>query len=200
MPYTTPSTVTGSDVLTAALWNTQIRDNFEAVAKPPSVSVRLNTTISSYVDDTPIAWNATENTPTPGMWAAGSPSLITVPEAGMYLVAGTIRINTGPGGNLRLLRVVKNGSTLVAESAILAISQPTSVSQAQVLGGVAFAQSFSFVTRLAASDYIHLAVNVSGLNTFGASTFPRSIGGIAAADPNAAASTRASVTLIGRTA
>lgn len=28
MAYTTPSTVGGSDVLTAALWNTQIRDNF----------------------------------------------------------------------------------------------------------------------------------------------------------------------------
>ena len=33
MPYTPPSTVTGSDVLTAALWNTQIRDNFESLPR-----------------------------------------------------------------------------------------------------------------------------------------------------------------------
>lgn len=32
MAYTTPSTVGGSDVLTAALWNTQIRDNFSFLA------------------------------------------------------------------------------------------------------------------------------------------------------------------------
>lgn len=32
MAYTTPSTVSGSDVLTAALWNTQIRDNFSFLA------------------------------------------------------------------------------------------------------------------------------------------------------------------------
>lgn len=33
MGYTTPNTVTSSDVLTAALWNTQIRDNFESMPR-----------------------------------------------------------------------------------------------------------------------------------------------------------------------
>jgi hypothetical protein len=33
MGYTTPNTVSGSDTLTAALWNTQIRDNFESLPR-----------------------------------------------------------------------------------------------------------------------------------------------------------------------
>jgi hypothetical protein len=105
MAYITPNTVTGSDVLTAALWNTQIRDNFEAVVgevrNPNSCRVRRNvgSTVGFSASGglTPVQWNQ------PDVYDFGSmhdpavnPQRITFPVAGIY-AASTFFSVTGTG-------------------------------------------------------------------------------------------------------
>jgi hypothetical protein len=93
MGYTTPNTVTGSDVLTAALWNTQIRDNFEAAVKVPNARASRVTTLSCpNATATAVPWDSTT-----GAWdyttsmrsATVNNTRITVPEAGTYAVSST---------------------------------------------------------------------------------------------------------------
>lgn len=89
MPYTTPNTVTGSDVLTAALWNLQIRDNFEAVRKPQSACVYMvDPSSASFSDGVAVSWTASlwdTEIATPS-WTIGDPTKLYVRETGLYRV------------------------------------------------------------------------------------------------------------------
>ena len=88
MAYITPNTVTGSDVLTAALWNTQIRDNFEAVRNPVTCEVRLNAGLT-YVSGTTFPWQALgwdTSPPASPMWSASDPTKVFIRETAIYLV------------------------------------------------------------------------------------------------------------------
>jgi hypothetical protein len=103
MPYTTPSTVTGSDVLTAALWNTQIRDNFEEVAKPYScrASRYAGSTLSLVAGfPTTINWTAndTRNWDFTGMHDLSvNPERILLPEAGIYMASTWVNVRPPDG-------------------------------------------------------------------------------------------------------
>jgi len=95
VPYTTPSTVTSSDVLTAALWNTQIRDNFETVAKPYSCRVNRSAVLSLPAGvDTNIPWNLADSWDYTGMHSPTvNPERITFPEAGIYMASAFFSVN-----------------------------------------------------------------------------------------------------------
>ena len=91
MGYVTPNTVSGSDTLTAALWNGQIRDNFEAAVKVPNARAARSTTLSCpATTTTAVPWDSTT-----GAWdwttsmrsATTNNTRITAPEAGTYSVS-----------------------------------------------------------------------------------------------------------------
>ena len=91
MPYTTPNTVSGSDTLTAALWNLQIRDNFEAAVKVPNArAARSSSLVCPSGAFTSVPWDSAT-----GAWdwttsmrsTTVNNTRITVPEAGTYSVA-----------------------------------------------------------------------------------------------------------------
>lgn len=96
MPYTTPSTVTGSDVLTAALWNTQIRDNLEWLRKPQLACVYLQGTQPALAAGSTISWNAAlyDTSTTPVTWSVGDPTKLYFRDAGVYDVTFNGRITT----------------------------------------------------------------------------------------------------------
>jgi len=96
MAYTTPNTVTGSDVLTAALWNAQIRDNFAFLQKPPRaiVSIPINqsipTEVRTYVPFTAsTSLTAFDCTVTPGALSSNIAlsGKVTINTAGIYQVS-----------------------------------------------------------------------------------------------------------------
>lgn len=98
MGYVTPNTVSGSDVLTASLWNTQIRDNMDALNNPPSCRVArvsaapLTLTILSPTSSAVpfITWesalSANECWDNDGMWNPSTPEFITIQTSGIYSV------------------------------------------------------------------------------------------------------------------
>jgi hypothetical protein len=122
MGYITPNTVTGSDVLTAALWNTQIRGNMEGLRKPHSCEVRLDAGIANYASNAPIAWQALnwdtsslalfpQQQPPPPMWSAGSPTRVFIRESGLYLVTLKVLAIASPNPNAVNLNLLVDDQT-----------------------------------------------------------------------------------------
>jgi len=89
MPYTTPSTVTGSDVLTAALWNTQIRDNLEFFRKPQNACVVCVASATAVAANTGNPYNTLLYDTGTGTasWTIGDPTKLYVRETGLYRVS-----------------------------------------------------------------------------------------------------------------
>lgn len=85
MAYTPPSTVTGSDVLTAALWNAQIRDNLEWLRKPPACRAVV-TSAYTITNLTAITYNSASYDTDPTMWTISQPSRITIRTAGLWRI------------------------------------------------------------------------------------------------------------------
>jgi len=150
MPYITPNTVTGSDVLTAALWNTQIRDNMEELRNPVSCEVGLSSTINPYTSNSAISWQVknwdTSSTP---MWTlATNPTRITIRETGLYLVVFKVYTTHSPTPQGVSLNLSVNGVLTDRDS-----TTPISAS------GPSFAEStFSTHLPLSVNDYVTAAV------------------------------------------
>ncbi|HEY7822314.1 MAG TPA: hypothetical protein VIG24_05755 [Acidimicrobiia bacterium] len=89
MAWTTPGTATAGEVLTAAFWNEQVRDNQNYLYTPPMCRVYRSSTLTGYSSGTEITWNA-EDFDTDSMWSSGTD--ITINTAGIYLVQGSIYI------------------------------------------------------------------------------------------------------------
>ena len=81
MAWTTPGTATAGEVLTAAFWNTNVRDNqnMQAIGCRAYRSSNL-----TYTNNSDIVWNA-EGYDTGGMFTAGGSTITTV-EPGIYVV------------------------------------------------------------------------------------------------------------------
>ena len=87
--YTTPPTAVAGAKLTAADWNTKVRDSIIAVAKPPSCRVK-RTTSHSIPNNvaTAIPFTA-EDWDTQNLWVVGNPTVLLAPVAGIYLATFT---------------------------------------------------------------------------------------------------------------
>jgi hypothetical protein len=98
MAYTPPPTVTGADVLTAAMWNTYIRDNFEAIGLPLSVKVSVAAYTSIGSSSGYLKFD-TENWDTGNFW---NPAPINdrffFPQVGYYDLSATFRVTTSSSG------------------------------------------------------------------------------------------------------
>jgi hypothetical protein len=91
MAWTTPGTAVAGDVLTAAFWNSNVRDNSNFLYKPPMARVGNTANISSYTNNTDITWN-TETYDTDAMHdISTNTARITINTAGIYSVLLQVR-------------------------------------------------------------------------------------------------------------
>jgi hypothetical protein len=84
MAFTTPGTAVAGEVLTAAFWNEQVRDNLSFLYTPPMCIVSRSSALT-YVSAADIAWNS-EDIDTNAMFDSGASTKITIKTAGVYIV------------------------------------------------------------------------------------------------------------------
>lgn len=178
MPYTPPSTVTGSDLLTAALWNTQVKDNLNELRNPPFCKVILTSTISSYAG-TDISWSSAPYN-VGSMWSSGQTTRITAQQTGLYLVTFNLNFTTGTGANACFLNATRVNPTTGSTTAfsVLAPRVISGTSPGLVVNGVGVMTSTTQVVRLAQNEYLTFWLNVTGINGSG-SLGPSSVNGSA---------------------
>jgi hypothetical protein len=146
MAWTTPGTATAGEVLTAAFWNTNVRDNSSFLFTPPMVKVYRSSNQTSYTSQASISWQA-EEYDTDAMWTSGTD--VTIKTAGIYLISfyafpsGTATITSVFAG------VRKNGNYIGQQN-----FAPYSTS-----AGYA---SYSNIHKLAVSDVITADVQFLG--------------------------------------
>lgn len=154
MPYTTPNTVTGSDTLTAALWNAQIRDNFEDVAKPHSVKAVSAVAVAA-TSGTAVSWTAADEWDTSSMHnPASNADRIVFPVAGIYSVNGSVSLGgtTAPAGGSLASITLAVRVTLFSSAGASKGDVGTFI--AAPLGVGVTLLTINTVAKVAASDYI----------------------------------------------
>lgn len=155
MGYTTPNTVTGSDVLTAALWNTQVRDNLEWLRKPQNAMVYLTGAQPALSTGGTITWTtaAWDTSTSPVSWSVTDGSKVFVREAGIYMISGVMRATmTASHGSPSVYPTISVRRTLTAQDLITEIMQPENA------GYTIFRTSFSTVVQLTATESV--SVNI----------------------------------------
>lgn len=106
MAYNTPHTAVAGGTLPAAWWNTDIRDNFETVGKPPYCWLYLTTGLAVPNNVfTTVPWQATAVLR--GMTQSGG--IVTITEPAIYQVKVLISWNGNVTG-LRYARIYKGGA------------------------------------------------------------------------------------------
>lgn len=168
MPYTTPNTVTGSDVLTAALWNTQVKDNLEWLRKPQNAMVYLTGTQPALSTGGTISWNAAawDTSTSPVTWSLTDASKLYVREAGIYMLTCIARATmTASHGSPSVYPTISVRRTLVGVDFITQIMQPDNA------GYTTFRTSFSTVAQLTAGESVsvNIVFTQGGTATMGAS-------------------------------
>lgn len=107
MAYSTPPTAVAGQKLLAADWNAKVRDSIIAAAKPPTCRVRRATSQSIPNNAaTPISFSA-EDWDTANMWAAGDPTKLYAPVAGIYLATFSASYAVNAAG-VRQLYIIDN--------------------------------------------------------------------------------------------
>lgn len=155
MPFTTPTTRSTGDLITAAQWNTDLVENIKILGNPPRARAVHSTTQSL----TSGSWTAisldTENWDTDGMHSTvTNPARFTAATAGKYQVCGSIRFATN-GTGLRAIGVRVNGTGAGAPTVTGVVVAPLS-SDVTVL-------NMTTEVQLAVGDWVELC----GLQTSG---------------------------------
>ena len=149
MAYSTPSTVTTGDLITAADWNQNVVNNVIFLANPPACRVYHNANQS--VNDntaTVVAFNS-ERYDTDNMHSTSSnTSRITINTAGLYLVVFNGRFPAANDYNVAACHLRLNGSTLIASN-----------SGGRAVTAVAdLALGVTTTYKFAATDYVEVLV------------------------------------------
>lgn len=111
--YAIPPTAVAGQGLSAADWNTKVRDSIEDVAKPKRCKVNRTTAFSIPNNvNTAITW-VNEEWDSDSMWAPGAPTLIQAPHTGLYLATLSLQFAIAAAG-ARHFGITKNGLTYVA--------------------------------------------------------------------------------------
>lgn len=111
MAWTPPATAAVGTLDTAALWNTNVRDNLLWLSSPPRCRAVANTTNQSIPDTThtAVTWNA-ETYDTAFMHSTSvNPSRLTATVAGLYVVTSSAWFS-GNAAGYRFSFLYKNGS------------------------------------------------------------------------------------------
>lgn len=165
MPYTTPSTVTSSDVLTAALWNTQIRDNLETLRKPTMAITALGASVT-VASETDTAFQLAVTSDPYSMVTTGVTSAtyanagkITVPTTGIYRVSYLFTVSSmAPVTGLSFGGVIKNGVGTIGGTINPTCFLRTFGANFHASLDYPATQSASGLMVLAANDYLQLGM------------------------------------------
>lgn len=109
MGYTTPVTAVAGQNLSAANWNTTVRDSLEAVAKPPMCKLIRTTAWAGTVPSatpTNVVFSSAKWDGIPAFWSAANPTRLTIPVAGKYELKGGFYMS-GTTGTYRGLLITK---------------------------------------------------------------------------------------------
>ena len=146
MAYVTPVTKATGDGLTAADWNSYVRDNQEALFAPPRCLVShsvaqtiANNTITSLAFDTELADTDSMHS------TVSNTSRITANTEGLYAMFASVQF-AGNTSGVRTVSIVLNGSTTLVTQ------------DAENLGTNAIKLSCSTVYPLDANDYVEVRV------------------------------------------
>lgn len=118
MAYTTPTTKSTGDGLTAGEWNAQIRDNFTFLQSPPRCAISrssaqsiANNTITALTFDT-------EQYDTDTMHSTvSSTSRVTATTEGLYAMTASVQFAANTTGVRTVSIVLNNATTLVTQDA-----------------------------------------------------------------------------------
>lgn len=146
MPYTTPTTRSTGNLITAANWNTDLVENIKFLANPPACRVYHNAA-QSIPHNTPtiLAFNS-ERFDTDTMHdTATNNSRITIKTAGLFHVQANVEWASAGGNSTRLVTLLLNGATTIG--------------QAQIDGATGTqAMLVSSLYKFAVNDYIQVRV------------------------------------------
>lgn len=151
--WTDPITVTAADFGRAADWNTYVRDNLLYLYQRPSCKVRRTSAqgVMTVQDSTltTILWGEDAWDTHADMWASGSPGVVTLTRAGIYLIVAHVQWDSN-NVNKRSLALYKNDGATALDKVDQPASSPTE-------------QQLTVVSNFAANDYIDLrAYQTSG--------------------------------------
>ena len=150
MAWTSPRTWAASETVTAAIMNTHVRDNFNAIVSPPYAYVRATTATtvggSAYAN---ISFN-TEVVDTDSMYTSASPTRLTIATSGLYLLTGGFSMNL-TAGTIATVHFTVNGTALAHTGNSFALDGGTS-SAAKDIG-----LSLTCFYQLTAGDYVQLS-------------------------------------------
>jgi hypothetical protein len=161
MAWTTPGTATAGEVLTAAFWNANVRDNSLALRDntgtvPDAVKCFTNATQTIPATTvTKIAFAGADDFDTNNLHSPSTNNTrVTIQKTGIYLISGSVQYGTSIGGYGEA-GIAKNGA--VASAGFLATMIADSTTGTII--------SVSTVAQLAASDYIELYVYLTNGKT-----------------------------------
>ena len=145
MGYTAPTTRATSNLITAAIWNTDVVENIKFLANPPACRVYHGSAQSwpSTASSAASAFNS-ERYDTDGMHSTvTNNSRITINTAGLYLIGGHGEFAANSSGT-RFIGIRVNGSAYIAASLH------------DVAGTLNGYVSIATVYKFAATDYAEL--------------------------------------------
>lgn len=157
--YTAVGTVAAGDVYTAASYNAGVAVNVSNLIVPPSAAAQRTTALTGYLSDADITWQSALYD-TDVMWAAGSPTRLTINTTGLYLVSFS-GIASGAATITEINTTVKlNGTNFVYNYGAVRTN--------------ALRFAVSFLASLTAADYLTATVTFTGGSAYsiGGATSP----------------------------
>ena len=156
--YNTIGLVSAGDPLTETIWNEQA-ENVNNYRVPPMAVVARTSNQTGYTSQANISWSsALVDTESPGdpMWAAGSPGVVTIRTAGLYLVQ--LQFHASASATVTFAGcLIKKGSTVIGEQ-FLPIFSPGGFPEMK--------GNMALVVDLAAADTVSGGVTIVGGSSY----------------------------------
>jgi hypothetical protein len=149
--YNTFTNVSTGDVLTATNFN-NVLTNIGNYRVPPACTVRRTSNLTSYTSGAAITWNEAAwdtESPSDPMWAAGSPTVITIRTAGIYVVTFAGYCGGSATITLAYPAISVNGTVIQTQYSV-------------INGGAASMFSMSTTLSLAATNTVSANVSFVG--------------------------------------
>jgi len=171
LAYTTPNTVGASDVLTSALWNTQIRDNMEFLYTGASccldqTSGTTQTFSNGTVEVVTYAAALWDSDPAGAMWDAGNPTRINIQSDGIYVVnfsAALVCTSAMTNPEASILENIGTGSAIYPRTdSVFGLTRNS---------GLNVNFNCTFIRRFTAGTYVESRVGSSGSGTININPF-----------------------------
>ena len=148
MAWTTPGTAVAGEVLEAAFWNEQVRDNQSFLYTPPMVQCKRATSLT-YTSATNIAYDA-ENFDTDGMHDnSTNTSRITINTAGVYLFNLNVYMTIAGTTTSNQIQFRKNNATIDSDAQ-------------RVTDAANVIRSYTYIAKATVNDYFEVQLILNG--------------------------------------